>query len=284
MRRSPARPTRHHPTDAFAIAGARVGNSLGGTLVYCAVTAAGVLGVLTARSLGWARMVPLIIVAYAFDQILFAAVHTSLHRSFCELEPDDLSMSSYLAFVHHRGYPRVFSDYWLMYRLIYFVGYTRAGAPVVGSTLATHVAIAARAWWVVESPAVLTAFLGLHVALLNVQAVVHEWYHVPKAERAAQFAYPTFVLMSALEEAGLADSVAHRKHHATDREDDPDAHVEDFFDLWAPAVVRRVVQWYYAGLVALGARGVPTRHVARGVGALAVAAALELSLWLIKLI
>lgn len=283
MRSSPARST-HQPTDAFAIAGARVGDSFGGMLVYCAVTAAGVLGVLTARSLGWARMVPLIIVAYAFNQILFAAVHTSLHRSFCELEPDDLSMSTYLAFVHHRGYPRVFSDYWLMYRLIYFVGYTRAGAPVVDLTLATHVAVAARAWWVVESPAVLTAFLGLHVALLNVQAVVHEWYHVPKAERAVQFAYPTFVLMSALEEVGLADSVAHRKHHTADREDDPDAHVEDFFDLWAPAVVRRVVQWYYVGLVALGARGVPTRHVARGVGALAVAAALELSLWLFNLI
>jgi len=72
----------------------------------------------------------------------------------------------------------------------------------------------------------------------HIEAITHEWYHVPLDKRTAYFRIPPLGwLFFFMEWIGMIDTVKHSGHHG--HEITNQLEVDDFFDMWVPSFMLR---------------------------------------------
>lgn len=238
----------------------------GYAIVYGGLTATGIGALVLAHTLPFRLFCASVAAAYLISQSLFIAVHLTLHRIFAELKPSGwrgLGVGPLMAHTHHtKGGRRVFAEAWLLYRLAYFVDIDQAGRSPWHGGIAAHIQLvhlAATLWWLGPTRLAWTVW-GLTLGAHNLQAVVHEWYHVRRNERSDRFLPPTLLLMDLLEHVGLVSLVGHRRHHKHD--DDSEATVA-LFDIRPPPGADRAAEAFYRLMTWLGRDGRSTVPVCR---------------------
>jgi len=69
---------------------------------------------------------------------------------------------------------------------------------------------------------------------IHIEAITHEWYHIPLEKRATYFHLPPVTwLWFFMEWIGMIDTVKHSGHHGHEITNQLDA--DDFFDMWVPS-------------------------------------------------
>lgn len=72
----------------------------------------------------------------------------------------------------------------------------------------------------------------------HIEAITHEWYHVPLSQRATYFKFPPIGwFWFFMEWIGMIDTVKHMGHHGHDITNQLE--VDDFFDMWVPSFMIR---------------------------------------------
>lgn len=77
----------------------------------------------------------------------------------------------------------------------------------------------------------------------NLQAIVHEWYHVPKSQRNACFSVFVTIPLNIMEFLNIINTKRHNMHHKHTI-DDLDA-VEIWTDMWVPEFVETITDAFW---------------------------------------
>jgi len=211
--------------------------------------------------------------AYVAEMVFFACVHLPLHAAFATRfpifihRPEHVQYGMYIAWKHHYVDIRTFTANWLAYRVAYvdffsFVPYDHAfSVSALYLSALYHATIPVSACWLLYD-ALCSPVSNKHCGMICVdiqlmflarhfQAVLHEWYHVPKSQLDAnQYFYLPFIgpMFAFFEYVGLIDYEQHKDHHA----DDFNAltMADSFFDSYIPDFFDRMVTNYWVARVA----------------------------------
>jgi len=174
-------------------------------------------------------------VSYMRQSMWFIMIHLDFHLLFIVHhydfinKPDESKVCNHLGFMawrHHYHKSDTFTEFWLRYRMSYF-DY--------------------RMWTMIAFESVIEYSLGFKYWWLNamfqhtwihIEAVTHEWYHVPLNKRATYFRIPPIGwFWFFMEWIGMINTVKHMGHHV--HEVTNQLEVDDFFDMWVPSFMLR---------------------------------------------
>jgi len=200
--------------------------------VWCILSVATIGGILYVPA--WAALLCFSI-SYMRQSMWFILIHLDFHLLFIvhhyDLinKPEENKVCNHLGFMawrHHYHKTNTFTEFWLRYRISY-CDY--------------------RMWLMIAVECVMEYSLGFQYWWLNgmfqhtwthIEAITHEWYHVPLDKRATYFRVPPVGwLWFFMEWIGMISTVKHMGHHG--HEITNQLEVDDFFDMWVPSFMVR---------------------------------------------
>jgi len=174
-------------------------------------------------------------VSYMRQSMWFILIHLDFHLLFIVHhydfinKPDENRVCNHLGFMawrHHYHKTDTFTEFWLRYRMSYF-DYRMWTMIVIESI--TEYSLGFQYWW-------LNAMF--QHTWIHIEAITHEWYHVPLNKRAKYFrVFPLGWFWFFMEWIGMINTVKHMGHHG--HEITNQLEVDDFFDMWVPSIMIR---------------------------------------------
>jgi len=207
----------------------------------------------------WTTIISHAAITYFWQNMVFAVGHVGFHATFAECfdafmhHPDQIAYGRWVAWYHHYVDPQKFTTKWLQYRIAY-IDFTDSNQPGVTKafTLLLPISTMVVAFYLVVSVTQPAPSLFVDVLMFfcwwHVQAVTHEWYHVPSRKRKTYFTIRAVGLFfQFLEAVGIIDSEHHRQHHKADNHTLTET--GSFFDMYMPSCADFVVDAYWTWMV-----------------------------------
>jgi len=200
--------------------------------VWTILSVGTIFGVLSVPA--WAAIV-CFSVSYMRQSMWFILIHLDFHLLFIVHhydfinKPDENKVCNHLGFMawrHHYHKTDTFTEFWLRYRMSYF-DYRMWTMIVIESVV--EYALGFKYWW-------LNAMF--QHTWIHIEAVTHEWYHVPLNKRKSYFRFPPVGwFWFFMEWIGMINTNKHMGHHGHEITNQLDC--DDFFDMWVPAFMLR---------------------------------------------
>lgn len=164
-------------------------------------------------------------VAYFANNLGFAIGHTLLHMEYIEQPEQEMYILTHHSFIHHYRDIQIYHKTWLETRLAFFFDGRKVLEGVIGSqTLNWFGLVPFMGTMLSPSSLHFISSVSSFFLIELLQAICHEWYHVPQTKRKHFYWAPTFYTLSFLELIGILDTVGHKKHHTHNLDNLDDVH------------------------------------------------------------